>query len=94
MLNEKSMIKAFKMKCEQAIEESSVAEYPSDVDSAYATYCEAEGMADLLQAGYEKPLMEANKECWQLLAETWGVWNKANSRICYDPVTGARKVGA
>ena len=91
-MNEKSMINAFMMKCEQVIEESLTAAYPSDVESAYATYCEAEGMSKLFEAGFGKPLHVADYGMFLSFNEAWLAWNNANSRVCYDPETGERIV--
>lgn len=89
-MNEQEMVRAFKIKCEQVIEEAKVAVFPGDVECAYATYCEAEGMADIMQAGYGKPLLEANRSLFEALSEAWSAWDQANDRVCYDPVTGCR----
>ena len=89
-MDEKAMRKVFIAKYEAVIEEANNATYVSDVQDAYATYCEAEGMGKLFEAGFGKPLHEANGGLFHLLNEAWSAWNDANSRICYDPVTGDR----
>lgn len=64
MMDEKAMRKVFIAKCETVIDESNNATYHSDVQDAYATYCEAEGMCELLEAGFGKPLHDANGGCF------------------------------
>lgn len=93
MLNERDMLMAFFAKCEKVVNECQECHSPSDVQDAYADFCEAQGMANLLEAGWGKPLFIANSVAQYWISAAWESWNKASSRVCYDTATGERLAG-
>lgn len=77
-----------RIKCEDVIRDSETAKTSEDVDSAYADWCEAEGMVILLTNACGRCLKAVSLAAEKMHNDAWAAWNQASNRINYDPVTG------
>lgn len=88
MFDMKVALNIHRIKCNYVIKDSLEAECTADVESAYADWCEAEGMVQMLTGACGKRLKEISEAANRLHHDAWAAWNDANNRVNYDPETG------